>query len=269
MQGETELTDPLISLRREGAVATVTLDRAARRNAINAQMMRDLIAIAEGFAADEETRVVIVRAEGGAFSVGADLSQPRSAIGPATLLMRRRAAELGGSLMRALREIHQPTICAVQGVATGAGACIATACDFRLGADNARVGYGEVKLGMNLMWNAAPLCVHLVGPARAKRMIMTGRLFDAVTLERWGFLDEVVPLAELDARARAWAEEYAALPPMAVQMIKRGIDQIAGALDRAVTHMDVDQWLLATMSGDYREAVSAFFEKRAPKFTGD
>jgi enoyl-CoA hydratase/carnithine racemase len=108
-----------------------------------------------------------------------------------------------------------------------------------------------------------------VGPARAKRMIMTGKLFDAVTLERWGFLDEVAPLADLDVRALAWAQEYAALPPMAVQMIKRSVDQVAGALDRAIMHMDADQWLLATMSNDYREAVAAFFDKRPPKFTGD
>lgn len=263
------MTEPLITVKREGAVATVTLGRAARRNAINAQMMTELIAVAEGFAADEATRAVIVRGDGTDFSVGADLTRTPSAVGPASLLMRRRAAELGASLMRALQEIHQPTICAVHGVATGAGACIATACDFRIGADNARIGYGEVKLGINLMWNAAPVCVHLIGPARAKRMIMTGKLFDAATLERWGFLDEVAPLAELDARALAWAEEYAALPPMAVQMIKRGINQVAGALDRAIMHMDADQWLLATMSGDYREAVAAFFEKRPPRFTGD
>jgi enoyl-CoA hydratase/carnithine racemase len=263
------MTETPITVGREGPIATVTLDRAARRNAITGEMMRDLIGVAQGFAADEQTRAVIVRAEGGDFSVGADLTQTPSAIGPATLLMRRRAADLGARLMRALREIPQPTICAVKGVTTGAGACIASACDFRIGADTTRLGYGEVKLGINLMWNAAPLCVRLVGPARAKRMIMTGRLFDAATLERWGFMDEVAPLAELDARARAWAEEYAALPPMAVQMIKRSINHIAGALDAAVMHMDADQWLLATMSEDYREAVSAFFEKRPPTFTGN
>jgi enoyl-CoA hydratase/carnithine racemase len=263
------MADPLIELKREGPIATVTLNRAGRRNAINADMMRELIRISGDFAADEQTRVVIFRAAGGDFSVGADLSQPPSVIGPASLLMRRRAAELGATLMRSLQEIHQPTVCAVKGVATGAGACIASACDFRVGADTTRLGYGEVKLGINLMWNAAPICVHLVGPARAKRMIMTGKLFDADTLERWGFLDEVAPLADLDARALAWAEEYAALPPMAVQMIKRGINQVTGALDRAVMHMDGDQWLLASMSGDYREAVSAFFEKRSPTFTGN
>jgi enoyl-CoA hydratase/carnithine racemase len=233
-------------------------------------MMQELIDAARAFAADEETRAVIFRAEGGDFSVGADLTQQRGSGGkPPSLLMRRRGAELGAALMHAIQEIHQPTICAVQGIATGAGACIPSACDFRVGADDARVGYGEVKLGINLMWNALPLCVHLVGAARAKRMIMTGKLFDAATLERWGFLDEVVPRAELDAAARRWADEYAALPPLAVQMIKRSVNQVAGALDRAVMHMDADQWLLASSSGDFREAVSAFFDKRKPEFTGD
>jgi enoyl-CoA hydratase/carnithine racemase len=259
-----------IGLRREGAIATVTLNRAARRNAITGAMMRELIRVSEAFATDEETRAVVIRAEGDDFSVGADLNQTPSAdIGPATLLMRRRAADLGARLMRALREIHQPTICAVKGVATGAGACIASACDFRLGADTTRLGYGEVKLGINLMWNATPLCVQLVGPARAKRMIMTGQLFDAVTLERWGFLDEVTGVVDLDARALDFARQYAALPPMAVQMIKRSINHLAGPLDQAIMHMDGDQWLLATLSEDYREAVSAFFQKRPAAFKGN
>ncbi len=119
------------------------------------------------------------------------------------------------------------------------------------------------------MWNAVPVCVHLIGPARAKRMIMSGKFFDAQTLLSWGFLDEVVPRENLDAAARAMAEEYAALPPIAVQMIKRSINRVAGALDQAIMHADADQWLLAAHSGDFREAVSAFFEKRKPTFTGN
>lgn len=171
--------------------------------------------------------------------------------------------------MRSLQEIPQPTICAVHGVATGAGACIASACDFRIGAETARIGYGEVKLGINLMWHAVPICVHLVGPARAKQLIMTGKLFDAATLERWGFLDQVTLPDQLDAAARAMAEDYAALPPNSVQMIKRSINHVAGPLDRAIMHMDADQWVLSTLSEDYQEAVTAFFEKRKPTFTGN
>ena len=218
---------------------------------------------------DSAVAARIFRAEGKDFSVGADLAASPSARTEASILMRRRAAEFGGQLMRSMQEIHQPTICAVQGIATGAGGCITTACDFRIADTTARIGYGEVKLGINLMWNAVPICVHLVGPARAKQMIMTGKLFDAATLERWGFLDEVVAPGDLDAAARAMAETYAALPPNSVQMIKASINHVAGALDRAIMHMDADQWLLTTMSGDYQEAVGAFFEKRPPSFTGN
>ncbi|HSZ53945.1 MAG TPA: enoyl-CoA hydratase/isomerase family protein [Caulobacteraceae bacterium] len=258
----------IIELTREGPITTVTLNRAERRNAVTLEMMQALERISREFIHDEDTRAVIFRAQGGDFSVGADLAAPPSARPAASILMRRRGAAFGAQLIRSLQEIPQPTVCAVQGVATGAGACIASACDFRIGADDARIGYGEVKLGMNLMWQALPICVRLVGPARAKQMIMTGKLFDAATLERWGFLDLVAPRQELDAAARAMADEYAALPPNAVQMIKKGVDQVVGALDRAVMHMDADQWLLSTMTEDYREAVSAFFAKRKPTFTG-
>jgi len=257
-----------IDVARDGHIATVTINRPEKRNAITNEMMEDIERIARDFAKDEKARAIIVRAEGRDFSIGADLSQPRFQGDPQSLLIRRRQLQLGGLMMRALKEIHQPTICAVQGIATGGAACIATACDFRIGADDARIGYGEVKMGINLMWHAVPTCVHLIGPARAKRMIMCGKLFDAATMEKWGFLDEVVPRADLDKAAREMAEEYAALPPIAVQMIKRSINQVSGALDQAVMHMDADQWLLATTSEDFREAVSAFFEKRKPTFKG-
>jgi enoyl-CoA hydratase/carnithine racemase len=100
-------------------------------------------------------------------------------------------------------------------------------------------------------------------------MIMTGNLFDASLLEGWGLVDQVTSAAALDDAARTMARDYAALPPVAVQMIKRSIDAVSGAFDRAIMHMDADQWLLASMSNDYREAVAAFLEKRPAAFRGD
>ena len=265
-QGAPKLA--LVELLKDDYIATVTITRPERRNAVTLEMMQELEQISRNFIQDEQTRAVIVRAQGEHFSVGADLSSPPSVRGGASMLMRRRAAEFGAQLMRAIQEIPQPTICAVQGIATGAGACLTSACDFRVGADNVRIGYAEVKLGINLMWHAVPICVHLIGPARAKQMIMTGKLFDAATLERWGFLDQVVPLADLDTTTRAIAEEYARLPPNSVQMIKKSINHLTGALDGAIMHMDADQWVLTSVTEDYKEAVSAFFEKRSPNFTG-
>lgn len=262
------MSEQFIRLQRDGAIATLTIHRPEKRNAITNEMMEEIERIARSFAQDEQTRAIIVRAEGNDFSIGADLSQPRFQGDPQSMLMRRRGLELGGQMMRSLQEIHQPTICAIKGISTGGGACIPTACDFRIAADTTRAGYGEVKMGINLMWNAVPVCVNLIGPARAKRMIMSGKLFDASTLLDWGFVDEVVPVEKLDETARAWAEEYAALPPIAVQMIKRSINKYTGALDNAIMHMDADQWLLTAHSEDMKEAISAFFQKRPPSYTG-
>ena len=257
-----------IRLQRDGHIARVTLCRPDHNNALTTVMLADLEELARDFSEDEDTRAIIFDAEGDNFSYGADLKELGSSGGGASLVALKRRAELGGRVMRAIRDIPQPTICAVQGVATGGGTCITTACDFRLASEDARLGYGEVKMGINLMWNALPVCVQLVGPARAKQLIMSGKLYDAAQLESWGFLDQVCPRAELEGLAQEWAAEYAALPPIAVQMIKRSINRYAGALDEAIMHADVDQWALSRMSEDSAEAIAAFMDKRKPEFRG-
>lgn len=257
-------------LTHDGAIATLTLDRGERRNALTNATLAQLQGLAEDLRDAADIRAVIIRANGADFSVGMDLAAMGGNGGaPTPTVQLRRSAERGSRVMRALREIPQPVICAVQGVATGGAACIATACDFRIGTTDARIGYGEVKLGINLMWQALPLAIQTVGLARAKRMVMTGALFDAATLLDWGFFDELVAPGEQDAAALTLAQEFAALPPIAVQMIKRSANAWAGALDSAIMHADTDQWLLASRTEDFGEAVAAFFAKRPPRFTGN
>jgi enoyl-CoA hydratase/carnithine racemase len=254
-------------LERHDAVTTVSISRPERRGALTPEMLVSLRQIAESFRGDEQTRAVIIRGDGTDFSVGADIGRMEGDRPPVAVL--RRVAENGALAMRALREIHQPTLCLIRGVATGGGACIPTACDFRFATPDARIGYGEVKLGINLMWHALPLAIQTVGLARAKRMVMTGELFDAEIMRDWGFLDEIVSADKAEDRVMEVASQYAALPPIAVQMIKRSANAWAGALDQAVMHADTDQWLLASRSEDFREGVQAFREKRAPSYRGD
>lgn len=261
------MIDGHFSLKKEGAIAVLTLNRPDKRNALTSATLLQLQHIAESMSEEGDIRAVIIRAEGKDFSVGADIGGMGDR--PPQTVVIRRAAEQGARLMRAISEIHQPTICAIQGIATGGAACISTACDFRIAAQGARIGYGEVKLGINLMWNALPLAIELVGNARAKRLVMRGDLLDAQTLLDWGFIDELVAPDDLDEAARTMAGQYAMLPPIAVQMIKRSANAYSGALSQAIMHADADQWLLSSRTADFKEGITSFFEKRPATFMGD
>lgn len=265
------MSDSLILLEKCDAVARITINRPLRRNAVTNELMRSLIRTCEAVADDTSIHIVVISASGSDFSVGADLEQFKDAADGErpSLLQQRRDAELGGRLLRAIRELPQPSICAIQGVAVGAGACIAIACDFRVATQSARFGFSEVRLGMNLMWGALPLVVSLIGPARAKRLLILGEVLDAPTLYEWGFLDRLCEEAELTSVVQAWVAELAAVPPVAAQMIKRSVDRYALALAESISHMDADQWLLTTRSDDFQEAIEAFLSKRKPTFVGN
>lgn len=171
-------------------------------------------------------------------------------------------------MIQKLHEMNQITIAAINGGALGGGACIVSALDFRIGAEDCFVAYPEGALGIPLSWVSLPLCVHLIGPARAKRFVILAQKENATTLLNWGFLDEVVPSDRLMDRAMEMAENYAAMPPVAAQMIKRSVNAITSALDKAIMHMDSDQVLLASLTEDHSEGVKAFFEKRLADFKG-
>jgi len=256
----------LIIEKRDDHIAIVTLNRPDKLNALNSTLMREIERVTEEFHTDLETRVVIFTGKGKHFCAGADLSesQPRT-----TLLGSQRARQIGPRMIHKLQNIEQITIAAINGGAFGGGACIAAALDFRIGEENCYAGFPESRLGMNLSWNALPLVVHLIGPTYAKEMVILGKNNDAKTLLKWNFLSEVAPKDKLIDRAVEIAKEYAAMPPIAAQMIKKSINHISSALDRAIMHMDRDQFILTSGTKDLREGVAAFFGKRQGKFKGD
>jgi len=247
----------------DGPVATVTLNRPEKLNALSLALMEELRVCAEGFRDLPDTRAVIFVGAGRYFSAGADLKDAeRAALVGAPALARRRATHLGQRMVRALHEMEAITIAAIRGGSIGGAAVIATALDFRIGARGCFASYPEIDLGMNLSWYGLPLCVRLIGPARAKRMVILGQKETDETLREWGFLDEVVEPERLLDRARELAQAYAAKPPMAAQMIKRSVNAIAGALDQAVMHMDTDQFLYTATTDEHLDAVRRFAEGR-------
>ena len=257
-----------VTIAREGAIATVTIDRGDSRNALSRALMLELTEAAKSFSGDLETQAVILTSKG-AFTAGADLKDPamsrRAASG---LLERRQMLKAGPEMCEAWERAEQITIAAIEQYCIGGGAVLAACCDFRIAGAGAYFRLPEIPLGMNMSWQSIPRLVSLIGPARTKRFVIFGEKIEAEEALSWGLIDEIAGDGRTLAHARDLAERVARLPPNAVRMSKEAVNAAAGALHRASTFMDRDQYALATMSEDYREAIKAFLEKRPPKFTG-
>tara|TARA_Y100001934_G_scaffold273142_1_gene362825 strand:- start:11115 stop:11909 length:795 start_codon:yes stop_codon:yes gene_type:complete len=257
-----------IKIERDGFVATVQFNRPARANALNPRHIEEIEHVALSFREDYDTRVVVFKGAGKHFCSGADLGErePRYT----SQIKARRRKRIGERCIQAIREMDQITIAAWHGAAMGGGAAIATALDFRIGTRTCFMSYPEIKIGVNLMWQSLPLCVHLAGPAVAKRLVISGERAYGPQLQEWGLLDELVEDEQaLASRVADWAALYASQAPGAAQMIKRSVNAISSALDRSIMHMDFDQNLLNEASADAREAVSAYRDQRTPAFTGE
>lgn len=260
---------PFITMTREDAVATITLDRGDGLNALSSQVMADLISAANTLYGDTKTQVVIVTGKG-AFSAGADLKDPqRAELAKQSLLQRREGLKLGPEMCAAWERLEQVTIAAIEGFCIGGGVALAVACDHRIIAADAHMRLPEIPLGMNMSWQSNPRIATLIGPSRAKLFTILGERCEAAQAADWGLVDEIAETGEALANAQALATRYAALPPLAVRMTKQAINASVNALNHATSYMDRDQFMLAAGSRDQAEAVSAFLEKRKPTFKGD
>jgi enoyl-CoA hydratase/carnithine racemase len=257
-----------LAVSRDGHITWITLNRPDKANALSYDHLAEIETSALALRNDSETRVVIFNGNGSHFSSGADLSEPKQDP-PLPLIQARRRARIGERAIEAILGMDQITIAAWRGAAMGGGACIATACDFRVGAHDCFMQYPEIDLGINLMWKSLPLILNLVGPARAKRLVVGGERLTAAQLLQWGILDELVEPQELTSAAKKMADFYASKPPIAAQMIKQSTNQLANALNHAIMHMDSDQNLLSAGTQDRAAAIEAHFSKEPGDYRGN
>ena len=252
-----------LKLDIQRAIATVTLDRPAARNAMSAQLMREMIACAGRVSAMRDVDVVIVRGSGVCFSAGADLKDAsRWGNAERPFDEQREIAALGYRMARAWEEMPQVTIAAIEGYAIGGGLALVAALDWRVLAEDAFVSLPEIALGIPLTWGTLPRLVNLVGPARAKRLSILCERIPAGDAFAMGLADYIAPPGKALATARAVAKQVLALPRNSVRMTKESVNAYAGIGAHAASHMAHDQVQLAAGSAEAKAAREAFAARR-------
>jgi 2-(1,2-epoxy-1,2-dihydrophenyl)acetyl-CoA isomerase len=258
------MTDAL-RVEVDGPVATLTLDRPEALNALTVPVKVALREALERLAGDRAVRAVILTGAGRAFCAGQDLAEREE---PDAAPLEVEVRERYNPIILAIRSMGQPVIAAVNGVAAGAGASLAFACDVRIAAEEARFVLAFGRIGLVPDSGATWFLPRLVGPAKAAELALVGEPVDAEEALRIGLVSKVVPRDQLLAEARTLAAKLAEAAPLALALTKE-------ALHRSMT-LDLDEALegeaklqgIAGASADHAEGLAAFREKRPARFTG-
>jgi len=253
-----------IDFKADGAVARITLNRPDRLNSFTAHMHEEL---REALAGLGEARVIVLTGEGRGFCAGQDLNDRAVAPG--------EAVDLGATvqsswnpLVRTLAALPQPIIARVNGVAAGAGASLAMACDLVIAARSAKFIQSFAAIGLVPDTGGSWHLTRHLGQARAMGLALTGEPLSAQQAADWGLIWKCVDDSELDATVDDLAEKLAAMPPLGLAAIKR---MIRTSWDRSLDEeldLQRDEMRRLGFTEDYREGVAAFLEKRKPTFTG-
>jgi enoyl-CoA hydratase/carnithine racemase len=254
-----------LRLERDGAVATITIDRQKVLNALSTGVMEDLRRAVLDVKHDDAVRTAIVTGAGEkAFVAGADINE-QARLTPADA---RDYALRGQHVFDLIANMGKPVIAAVNGYALGGGCELAMACTFRFAADNAVFGQPEIDLGLIPGYGGTQRLPRLVGRARALELILSGRKIKAPEALAIGLVDRVVPAATLLDETRKFAQMLATKAPVAVRC---AIDAVSRGLDVTLTEgqfLEASQFGMVAASEDMREGTLAFLEKRAPAFKG-
>ncbi|QUJ75056.1 crotonase/enoyl-CoA hydratase family protein [Sulfitobacter albidus] len=241
-------------------VATLTLERAEKHNAMSAQMLEELTAAAVQLGADDAVRVVVLAAAGKTFCAGGDLGWMRAQMG---MDAPTRAAEAGklATMLGALNRLPKPLIGRLHGNAFGGGVGMASVCDVAVGVDTLKMALTETRLGI-IPATIGPYVIARMGEGRARRVFMSGRVFDAVEAVELGLLARAVPQAELDAAVEREVAPYLACAPGAVAAAKKLAQDLGGAATEEAVKMSIAALAERWETEEAAEGIAAFFEKR-------
>jgi enoyl-CoA hydratase len=247
----------------DGVVATITLNRPDKLNALNADLLRELTA-AFAALAEKTPRAVVVTGAGKAFSAGVDIGE----LSAMSTVEAKRRADLGHALGALMESLPCPVIAAVNGFALGGGCELALACDFMYAADTAKFGQPEVNLGVIPGFGGTQRLARRVGIARARELVYTGEIIGADKALAIGLVNAVVPKDELSTRVRAVADAIASKGPLAIAQAKRAMLRGVEGDVPSANELEAQAFAMLFGSEDQKEGMKAFVEKRKPEFRG-
>jgi enoyl-CoA hydratase len=258
-----------IEIAREGHLTWLVLDRPDALNALSTRLVDELRDFFAGLPEDIETRVVVVRGKGRAFCAGLDLKEDRSDSNRSGIAARLRGQRHIAEIPMLMRRAPQPIIAAVHGAAAGGGFAIALAADVRIAGESARMNAAFIRLGLSACdIGVSYFLPRIVGASVASELLLTGDFIHADRALATGLVSRVVPDAELESAAREIAGRMLRNSPLALRLTKECLEVNidAGSLAAAIAIEDRNQ-ILASSSGDFREGIAAFLEKREAKFS--
>jgi methylglutaconyl-CoA hydratase len=255
----------VIQLAQGEGIATITLNRPDKRNAISFQLVKELMAALDAIE-QSAAQVMILTGAGKAFCAGMDLDELKSLLGKTHDDNVKDSARMA-EMFRRIYDFPKPTIAAVNGAAIAGGTGFATMCDFSLAVPEAKFGYTEVRIGF-VPAIVSSILVWQVGHKIARDLLISGRIFDAAEAHRYGLVNEIVEPDRLMTRARELAAQLLENSPSSVRATKKLINSFIGVqLDEQIAQAIEDNARIRT-TADFREGVSSFLEKRKPVWSG-
>ncbi|QBF31331.1 crotonase/enoyl-CoA hydratase family protein [Thalassococcus sp. S3] len=246
-------------------VATLTLDRAEKRNAMSARMLEELTEAAGTLAADDQVRVVVLTGAGDTFCAGGDLAWMQEQMKADAETRAREAGKLA-HMLQAMNTLPKPLIGQVQGNAFGGGCGMASVCDIAIGADHLKMGFTETRLGI-IPATIGPYVLARMGEARARRVFMSGRLFGAQEAVELGLLARTVPGDALAEAVEAEVAPYLACAPGAVAAAKKLARDLGPRIDGDTIEHTIGALKARWETEEAAEGIGAFFGKRKPRWT--